>query len=65
LAYIEALELARIAGDGADLWRPLAQAAARLLREYQAFAATLQTLGADVPMLPSAVVAAADALGGN
>jgi len=63
--WIETIELAHKAGSGDDLWRPLAQAAARLVREYQALVATLQVLGADVPMLPSVVVVAADAIGGE
>lgn len=63
--WVESLELARIAGDGADLWRPLATAAARAIRAYQALVAVLQALGVDVPLLPAVVVSAADALGGE
>jgi hypothetical protein len=64
-AWIEALEVARLAGDGADLWEPLAIAAARLVREYDALVDVLAAVGVHLPALPSFVVEATDLVGGE
>jgi hypothetical protein len=64
-AWVETLELARLADDGADLWQPLALAAARLVVEYGRLADSLRGLGLDVPGLPVLVTQAAGLLGGE
>jgi hypothetical protein len=64
-AWIEALEVARIAGDGDDLWQPLAVAAARLVREYSALVDVLAAVGVALPDLPAFVLQASDVIGGE
>jgi hypothetical protein len=56
LAWVEALDVARLAGDGADLWAPLGLAAARLLAEYARLSAVLAPLGVEMPALPPLVL---------
>lgn len=65
LAWVEALEIARVAGDGDDLWVPLATAAARLVSEWERMRAALAPLGVDLPALPTLVVQAAAMIGGE
>lgn len=63
--WIEAVDLARIAGDGDDLWEPLALAASRLVADWEALRLVLAPLGVDLPAMPAIVTAAATALGGG
>lgn len=63
--WIEAVDLARIAGDGTDLWEPLALAASRLVADWEALRLVLTPLGVTLPAMPAIVLAAAAALGGG
>ena len=63
--WVEALEVARLAGDGADLWEPLAIAAARFVSEYDALADVLRALGVDAPEMPRVVLDASVLIGGD
>ena len=65
VAWIEALNVARIAGDGAELWQPLALAAARMVSEYAALREVLAALGVELPALPEMVVTLAESVGGR
>lgn len=62
--WVETLHIARVAGDGADLWEPLALAASRLVADWEALRLVLAPLDVDLPALPAVVIAAAAALGG-
>lgn len=50
--WLEALEVARLADAGADLWSPLAIMAARYLAQWDALVLALHSVGVDVPPLP-------------
>lgn len=65
LAWVEALDVARLAGDGADLWAPLGLAAGRLLAEYARLSSVLAPLGVNMPALPPLVLSLAGSLGGQ
>lgn len=60
-AWVEALEIARIAGDGEDLWAPLMTAASRLLADWEVLRLVLEPLGVELPALPATVIAAGGA----
>lgn len=65
LAWVEALDVARLAGEDADLWAPLAVAAARLLAEYERLRVTLGELDVDLPALPPLVLSLSQSIGGQ
>lgn len=65
LAWVEALEIAHMAGSQNDLWVPLATAAARFVVEYQHMAEWVRELGVDMPALPRLIVNVAGLLGGS
>lgn len=65
VAWTEALDVARLAGDDGMLWPALAVMAARLVFEYGRLADALRPLGVEVPALPDTVTWAAHAVGGE
>jgi hypothetical protein len=60
-AWVEALEIARMAGDGEDLWAPLMTAASRLMADWEALRLVLEPLGVELPALPASVIVAGGA----
>jgi hypothetical protein len=65
LSYIEALNVARIAGDGADLWHPLALALARVVLAWDRLLALLHERGVEVDSLPPMITGLLAVLAGG
>lgn len=65
VAWMEATELAHVAGDDTSLWAPLALAAARLAAEYAALRDVLAAMDVDLPALPAVVTTLAESVGGG
>ena len=57
VGYVEAIELARAAGEGDDILAALVRALVRVASKYDGLAAALRAVGVDAPALPSAVAA--------
>ena len=52
IGWVDALEVARLAGDSADLWAPLTSAASRVLLMWNELVALVGSLGVTLPPLP-------------
>lgn len=63
--WIDAIDIASHAEDGADLWEPLSTALANVVLEYQRLAAALRAFEVNVPPLPSFVLELAQNQGGR
>lgn len=63
--WVETLQIAKLAGDGEDLWAPMAHAASRVVLEYERLTRVLRQLGVFAPTLPQLVIDAAELLGGE
>lgn len=63
--YTEALRIADLAEQGADLWVPLAVAAARVVLAWDRMVAVLRPLGVELPELPTLVRQLAEMTGGE
>ena len=65
IGWIEAIEIAHLASDGADLWGPLASALARVVQQWGVLVAALRPLGHELPALPPMLEQLLSAAGGG
>lgn len=65
IGWVEAIRIADAAEGGEGLERALLTAAARVVREYQAFAEAMTLMGVSVPVLPAEVMVLVNLVGGG